>query len=119
MNKSPKPGIYICQYCKSIRSSVNDIELSMVTNILTIDGQSIELSPKECELLYVLLENPGIPIPTENIHRKMYGTWSTKIPPPDTIYVYVNHLRNKLSGTRLSIINQVGRGFYINIEGAE
>lgn len=108
-------NLYVCQHCESIRSFINDVELSMVNNTIRIGHQVKDLSPKEAELMYILLKSPGVPVPIEIIHRKIYGAWTQKAPGPETIYVYASHLRSKLEGSNLTIKNVIGGGYYIAI----
>ena len=59
------------------------------------NGQSLQLSKREYELLKLLVSNAGRVLPKEVIFERIWGPASTIN--PETIKVYINRLRKKLN----------------------
>lgn len=78
----------------SNKLSFDDLSLEVDTRKVTRGGKEIKLTPKEFNLLKLLLENPERVLPRSEIARKV---WDTHI---DTgtnfIDVYINYLRSKI-----------------------
>ena len=73
---------------------INGIKIDKAAHVVTIDGEAIELSYKEFELLTYFVENKGIALPREKILNNVwnydyYGD-------PRTIDTHVKKLRSKM-----------------------
>jgi two-component system KDP operon response regulator KdpE len=83
-NRIPKLGVY----------RVGSLELDLTTRIFRKDGNPVRLTPKEFDLLAVLMENAGTPV----VHRKLLQTvWGPGYG-SETEYLrsYVKMLRKKI-----------------------
>ncbi len=79
---------------KSDILSIGGIELDDKSKTVTLDGEAVSLTPKEYEILKLLMENPGQVFSPKDIYKRVwqespYGTEST-------VAVHIRHLREKL-----------------------
>jgi len=87
-----------------------------VTRVVTWAGQSIELTPREYDLLAFMLRRPGEVLSRE---RVLEGVWANEPDPsPNLVDVYVGYLRRKLEGPsgRRLIRTVRGTGFVLEPE---
>lgn len=73
---------------------IGGIELDDRTKEVTLDGESVSLTPTEYDILKLLMENPGSVYSPAQIYSKVwkdnpYGT-------ENTVAVHIRHLREKL-----------------------
>lgn len=89
--------------------SVGGIEINRDSHVVKVDGQIIDLAPKEFELLLYLMHNPGRVLSRENILDKIWGfDYYGDIRAVDT---HVKKLRQKL-GDKAPLIQTVVRSGY-------
>ncbi|MDB5339219.1 MAG: copR 1, partial [Planctomycetaceae bacterium] len=73
---------------------VADLELNLLTRDVTRDGQKIDLTQRQFELLACLVRHSGAVVSREMIAREVWeeatATWT------NVIEVQVNHLRRKI-----------------------
>lgn len=74
---------------------VEDITLSLSNYTLSCDGRSINLGSKEFDILRILMSNPNVIVPKEDILIKVWGTESDA--EDNNVEVYISFLRKKLS----------------------
>ncbi|CAI8861103.1 response regulator transcription factor [Methylococcus capsulatus] len=67
-------------------------------------GEPVELSAREFDLLYALLEKPGAVLSRTRLEERVYG-WGQEVV-SNAIDVHIHHLRKKL-----------GPGFIVNVRG--
>lgn len=82
--------------------------------ILTKNNTSINLSPREMELLMFLTENPGKPYTQEELYNKVWGNDYGDL---STISVHIRRLRKKLgedTTTPQYIKTKYGYGYFFN-----
>lgn len=82
---------------------VEDIALSLSNYTLSCDGRSINLGPKEFDILKILMSNPNVIVPKEDILIKVWGTESDA--EDNNVEVYISFLRKKL--THLKSVVQI------------
>ncbi len=82
---------------------VEDIVLSLSNYTLSCDGRSINLGPKEFDILKILMSNPNVIVPKEDILIKVWGTESDA--EDNNVEVYISFLRKKL--THLKSVVQI------------
>ncbi|RKD21051.1 DNA-binding response regulator [Ammoniphilus oxalaticus] len=73
---------------------ISNLTLDSQTRIVTRDQQSIELTTKEYELLYFLLQNKGTVMSREQILSDVWGY--EFIGDTNTVDVYIRYLRQKI-----------------------
>ncbi len=70
------------------------VRLDPVSHEVTVRGQPVELSPKEFELLHLLMSHPGEALATNEILSAVWGP--EYIGAHELVYVHVSWLRQKL-----------------------
>lgn len=79
------------------------------------DGQEIELTPREYQILLLLTRRKGEVISKSELIKEIWGTsFNTNT---NTIEVYVNFLRNKIDKPfdKKTIKTKIGYGYYIDV----
>lgn len=71
-----------------------------------LDGQSIQLSARECAILVDLLEHKGIALSRARLEESLYG-WNEEIE-SNAIEVHIHNLRKKLGDQLIKTIRGVG-----------
>ncbi len=90
-----------------------DIELDTVRKRLIINGEKIELTKKEYEILKLLIENQSKVFSREDILARVWG--GDVIVTDRTVDVNITRLRTKLGKTGHSIKNKTGYGYFFEI----
>ena len=91
-----------------------EIEIDKTKYSVKIDGNKIDLTPKEYDLLVCLAENPGIVFSREQLLDKIWGL--DYLGESRTIDVHINTLRNKLGSLGKYIITMHGIGYCMKEE---
>jgi two-component system, OmpR family, response regulator len=79
----------------------------------TVDGQPIELSPREWELLELLLAQRNKVVGKEQITQAWAADGGEGPSTPGLVEVYIHRLRKKLEGSGLSIRTVRGLGYLL------
>jgi len=77
----------------SVLTSGN-IELDDRSKTVTVDGEPVNLTPKEYEILKLLMENPGQVFSPRDIYRRVWN--DNPYGSEGTVAVHIRHLREKL-----------------------
>jgi DNA-binding response OmpR family regulator len=85
---------------------VGDVELDLRTRWATVDGETIELSAREFELLRTFLQHPNHVLSREQLLAHVWGYDFD--PGSNVIDVYVGYLRRKLGPHRFETLRGVG-----------
>ncbi len=89
---------------------VEDIALSLSNYTLSCNGHSINLGPKEFDILKILMSNPNVIVPKEDILIKVWGTESDA--EDNNVEVYISFLRKKLShlnsNVQITTVRKIG-----------
>ena len=89
---------------------VEDIVLSLSNYTLSCDGRSLNLGPKEFDILKILMSNPNVIVPKEDILIKVWGTESDA--EDNNVEVYISFLRKKLthlkSAVQITTVRKIG-----------
>jgi len=77
------------------RISIHDLVIDLVTRQVTLAGEDVHLTPKEYELLRILISHPGRVL---TFHMLLEGVWGKLDTPKPThnIHVLINNIRKKL-----------------------
>lgn len=87
------------------------LELDREHHTVTCDGEELRLTPKEFELLAVLLEEPGRVVPRQELHSRIWDpVW---VGSGKSLDVHVTTLRRKLAPADVSIEAIRGVGFRV------
>jgi DNA-binding response OmpR family regulator len=73
---------------------VGDLVVNPAAHTVTLDGQLVDLSPREFDLLHALALHPGEVIPTRDLLSQVWG--AEFIGQPQVVYVHIRWLREKL-----------------------
>ena len=88
----------------------NDIVLNLSNLTLSCEDRSINLGPKEFDIMHLLMSNPNVIVQKEDIIVKVWGTESDA--EDNNVEVYVSFLRKKLkhlkSTTQITTIRKMG-----------
>ena len=89
---------------------LDDLQLNLANNTLQCDDKTIQLGLKEFEIMRILLSNPNLIVPKEDLLLKVWGTESDA--EDNNVEVYISFLRKKLAylNSRVNIctIRKVG-----------
>lgn len=86
-------GIFKRKYQRSIITA-NGVSLNLVDKTAIIDGEPVELTSKEFDLLALLIENQGKALKKEYLFNTIWGSDSDS--ELQTLHVHINRLRQKL-----------------------
>ncbi len=78
--------------------TVGSIELDNDTKTVTVDGNEVNLTPKEFDILRLLMEQPGKVFAPREIYRRVWGEDSLSAG-DNTVAVHIRHLREKIEIT--------------------
>jgi DNA-binding response OmpR family regulator len=101
-------------------SKVGDLEINLTSRHVSRDGQAIELTSKEYEILEYLFINKGRVVSREMLARDIWKDIARQTPLDNVIDVHVTHLRRKIDD-RFSkkLLHTVrGLGFVLREESA-
>lgn len=88
----------------------SDVSLNLSNYTLECLGHSINLGPKEFDIMKILLSNPSVIVPKEDILVKVWGTESDA--EDNNVEVYISFLRKKLahikSNVQITTIRKIG-----------
>lgn len=96
-----------CPTCGGPIKAGPGIDLDL--NVAIVNGTALRLTPREAEVIAVLIEDQPGPVSTERLTAKIYG--SGEWPTADPLSVFIAHLRRKLRGTGYSIQTVWGFGW--------
>ena len=90
---------------------VGDLVVDPAAHTITLNGSSVDLSPREFDLLHALALHPGVVISTDDLLARVWG--AEFIGQPQVVYVHIRWLREKLEEdpdhpTRLLTVHSVG-----------
>jgi DNA-binding response OmpR family regulator len=70
------------------------VELDDEAKRVTVEGEEISVTPKEYDILKLLLENPGRVFSSQEIYQRVWK--NIPLGPEGTVAVHIRHLREKL-----------------------
>lgn len=82
------------------------LRLDPAAHSVELDGDKVDLAPREYAVLQILLENSGRVQSRERLEESLYG-WGSDIE-SNTIEVYIHHLRKKFGKDMIRTIRGVG-----------
>ena len=82
------------------------IELNPATRVVQLDGQRVEISPREFAVLHLLMESPGWVLSRRQLEERLYD-WDSVVD-SNAIEVHIHHLRRKLGSQCIQTMRGVG-----------
>lgn len=73
--------------------TISGLELNEDTVEVSVDGESVKLTPMEFKIVQLLIKNPGRVFSAEEIYERI---WNEKAVNTDTIMVHVRNIREKI-----------------------
>lgn len=92
----------------------NGLEINMSARTVSVDGERIELTPKEYELLFYLIENKNIALSRDKLLSDIWGY--DFFGDDRTIDTHIKNLRNNLGPYRDYIVTLRGVGYKFEFE---
>ena len=86
--------------------AVGEIELNPAARSVTRAGQAVELTPREFDLLHLLLENTDRVLTRRALEEQLY-TWNDAVD-SNALEVHIHHLRRKLGNDLIRTVRGVG-----------
>lgn len=74
--------------------AIGGIELDDSAKVVTLDGDSVSLTPTEYDILKLFMEQPGVVFSPKDIYRKVWK--DAPFGSESTVAVHIRHLREKL-----------------------
>jgi len=86
--------------------AVGTLSLDPIRREALLDGQALDLSQREFDVLHHLMEHPGAVLSREQLEQRLYG-WQEEVA-SNAIEVHLHHLRRKLGSTWIKNVRGVG-----------
>jgi two-component system OmpR family response regulator/two-component system response regulator QseB len=86
--------------------ALGEIELNAAARTVTRGGEPVELTPREFDLLHLLLENSGRVLTRRSLEEQLY-TWNDAVD-SNALEVHIHHLRKKLGNELIRTVRGVG-----------
>ena len=86
--------------------SLGEIALNPAARTVTRAGQAVELTPREFDLLHLLLENTDRVLTRRALEEQLY-TWNDAVD-SNALEVHIHHLRKKLGNDLIRTVRGVG-----------
>ncbi len=90
------------------------LEINMAARTVTVDGKRVELTPKEYELLFYLIEHKNIALSRDKLLSDIWGY--DFFGDDRTIDTHIKNLRNNLGPYRDYIVTLRGVGYKFEFE---
>lgn len=86
--------------------TLGEIELNPAARTVARAGEAIELTPREFDLLHLLLENAGRVLTRRALEEQLYS-WNDAVD-SNALEVHIHHLRRKLGNELIRTVRGVG-----------
>lgn len=86
--------------------AVGALSLDPIRREALLNGQALDLSQREFDVLHHLMEHPGAVLSREQLEQRLYG-WQEEVA-SNAIEVHLHHLRRKLGSTWIKNVRGVG-----------
>ena len=86
--------------------TLGEIELNPAARTVTRAGEAVELTPREFDLLHLLLQNAERVLTRRALEEQLY-TWNDAVD-SNALEVHIHHLRRKLGGELIRTVRGVG-----------
>ncbi|MEW5755066.1 MAG: response regulator [Pseudomonadota bacterium] len=86
--------------------SHGNVKLDPAAHIVTLNGQIVDLSPREFSVLQSLLENQGKVLSRAKLEESLYA-WGNEVE-SNAIEVHIHHIRKKLGNDIIRTVRGVG-----------
>ncbi|HMM46823.1 MAG TPA: response regulator transcription factor [Thiobacillaceae bacterium] len=86
--------------------TLGEIELNPAARTVVRNGELVELTPREFDLLHLLLENAGRVVTRRTLEEQLY-TWQDAVD-SNALEVHIHHLRKKLDNNLIRTVRGVG-----------
>lgn len=102
-----------------LKLRLGELEMDLVTRVVSRSSEKIELTAKECELLEYLLRHQGSTVSREMLARDVWQSAGRATPLDNVIDVTIARLRRKIDGSSGKVLLHTVRGLgFVLKEGA-
>ena len=91
---------------------VGKVEIDVARKAVTVDGQSVQFSKKEFEILNLLASNPGKIFSRDDLITELWKDAPYVL--DRTVDVHIARIRSKLGDCKVYLINRSGYGYTFN-----
>lgn len=97
---------------------LNEIEVNTKTMIVRVNGEPVDLTPKEYDLLVYFCSNKNHVLSKQTIAEHLWGDYVDHLSNLDFVYQHIKNLRKKLeeAGAANYIESIYGMGYKFNVE---
>jgi two-component system KDP operon response regulator KdpE len=88
---------------------VGELRVNVVHHEVLLSGKPVRLTPTEFGVLKVLAEYAGRVVTQNQLVQKVWGTANAN--QGEGLRVHINHIRKKLDGAKVRIVNEPGIGY--------
>ncbi len=74
--------------------SIGDLFIDLEAHTVTLDGKGVDLTPREFEILAILMQNAGKVVAAEDLLKIIWG--AEYVGEPQVVYVHMRGLREKI-----------------------
>jgi two-component system copper resistance phosphate regulon response regulator CusR len=101
-----------------LRKTIADVVVDLETRRVSRKGKTVELTPREFDLLVYLMRQPGQVVTREMLAKEVWAETNRVTPLDNVIDVHVAHLRKKMDdGHAVKLVHTVrGVGFVLREE---
>ena len=103
----------ICKHCGQPVPTQEGISVDPLRNVMTVDGVEIKLSPREAEIVDLLVRNWRRTVTKIALHTEVYGLDPNGGAELKTLDVYISRLKKLLAPVGITILTAWGRGWRI------
>lgn len=86
--------------------SVGALNLDLESRVVTLDGETVNVSKREFEVLRVLMEGAGRVLTRAQLEQSLYG-WNRSVD-SNAVEVHIHNLRSKIGANNLKTVRGVG-----------
>ncbi|MBT9567432.1 MAG: response regulator [Thiobacillus sp.] len=86
--------------------TLGDVELNPAARSVMHSGRSVELTPREFDLLHLLMQNADRVLTRRSIEEQLY-TWNDAVD-SNALEVHIHHLRRKLGADLIRTVRGIG-----------
>ena len=73
--------------------TLKGLEIDVDKKEVMVDGQAVRFTPKEFNILYLLMRNPGVVFSSEEIYERV---WNEEAINCETVMVHIRNIREKI-----------------------
>ena len=101
------------QFDNDIIFSVGNLVLDMASRLVNVNQNQIALTPKQFDILYLLIKNKNKLVSRDDFMKKVWGHSDVT---PRNVDSQINYLKNKIAGFNCEISAVPGYGYRLDVK---